>query len=146
MNRLPIYKAKRLNGNEWVRGCLIYQIDPTKEVDTMIHAWITEGLGLLSSTFPVQLQTISEYSFEVDDKNDEIYEGHIVETTRKQPYHHPSRYLVVHNKEYGGLRLRHESRIKDNDHGFYDESISSKEFVTKNVIGNIYDNPELLRQ
>lgn len=80
-----------------------------------------------------------------DDNGSGIYEGDII-TVHKNHTNYPLNYVVVFNETELGFRMRWTGRFKDKDHnGFYDERISGGDCKIFKIIGNIYENPELVK-
>ncbi len=78
------------------------------------------------------------------DKNGvDIYEGDIILAHENQA-NYPLNYIVVFNDEETAFRLRWEGHCKEKNPGFYDKKISPNQYKRFEVIGNIYQSPELL--
>lgn len=94
---------------------------------------------LTSSDFiPVLPHTVGQYTGLTDDNDVKIFEGDICEITLFDPFGHDKQYIVKVVFEYGAFVFDNKGETIP----FYmiDDFESDVE-----VIGNIYDNPELLR-
>lgn len=121
----PLYKAKMRNSNEWIYGYCFKRNDyyTIKITDKNGNACGPER--------PVDALTLCEYSGLTDKNGNKIFEYDIVKT----PNEH---YLLVLFREFMwqivGVANEYFHRIEDTDKGKFE------------VVGNIYDNPELLEK
>lgn len=86
-----------------------------------------------------------QYTGLKDKNGKEIYEGDVL-MTKERRANFPLKWVVVYNEEQTGFRLRWEKRFTNNEGGFYDILISSNEYEQFEVIGNIYENSNLLKE
>lgn len=116
----------RMDGSfQWVYGDLLH-MDPKIGK----HRIITEG----GAEFEVLAGTVGQYTGLHDKNGKEIYEGDIVRTD-------VSRANATRNKKYRNFAIRYDAPHFWNG---YDTLLMSK--WRMEVIGNVYDNPELLKE
>lgn len=139
------FRGQRIDNGEWVYGflymlplptgvgCMILTTDNTHE-DNSIEPEYHLAFTLWVDLFPVKPETVGQYTEQKDKNSREIYDGDIL-------------------RDIDGLKRVGDEWI-DNVHIIpveYKEArfnISSLSKVTEytEVIGNIYDNPELLNK
>jgi uncharacterized phage protein (TIGR01671 family) len=106
----------------------------------------TPDLETLSSfVFHFGDEILMQYTGLKDKNGKEIYEGDILLIKEKRA-NFPLKWVVVYNEEQTGFRLRWEQRFTNNEGGFYDILISPNECEQFEIIGNIYEHPELLEK
>jgi hypothetical protein len=125
------FRGRRFDNGEWVYGSLICR-NSTRSIvshDLMIHPGWQE--------FDVDPETVGQCTGLIDKNDREVYEGDIIDTTIK------ARPIMVVVWDEGALTwglVDPTSGHRAGD-GYLDATMDYVE-----VIGNIYENPELLSQ
>ena len=126
MNREIIFRGLRIDNGGWVYGSYITFNDLIKKI---IHNQIVDRDGYVYDVYP---DTIGQYTGLKDKNGKEIFEGDIV--------------CLGDSKRRIGVILRSEIepafilKVDDTDYDLYYRNQHRYE-----VIGNIHDNPELLK-
>lgn len=142
MSRERLYKAKRVNWRElpkeewWVEGALFegkensYIFTNVKVTDK----WENSEIGADVIGYLVDPETVCEYTG-LTDKNGRIFEGYIFQASDGD---YIQRYIIVWNED----SLEWSAECIGNPDG----TLPLSEFRVGEieVIGNIFDNPELL--
>jgi len=125
------YNYKSFNAGEFIYGNFCMQGNTCPAIQMNIHK---DGLPYqpLMCTFPIKLNTLGQYT-RIKDKNDvEIYEGDILKTSDNIE-------IVVWHEEYCAFYLENKRVNSTTCMSYYHNKRGGCE-----VIGNIYENPELL--
>lgn len=122
MNREIKFRGKRLDNGEWVYGDFCHKFGEYGK----LFPYISTEL----SSERIAPATLGQYTGRIDCNEVEIYEGDIVLCKGKYIYtvEWTTDSFVMRGKMYGGIT-----------------SIPSFLRPERQVIGNIYDNPELLK-
>ena len=140
MAREILFKAKKTDNGEWVEGYLVKCRTSEEEgyaiKDTVYH--VNDGIINLIPCM-VDESTICQYTGLTDKNGNKIWENDVVKGS------HWTEREIFHNWKVdlgakSGLIIFKDSPTSDADlsiHDFYD-------FDEVEVIGNIFDNPELL--
>lgn len=127
-----IFRGKRLNNGEWIEGSLCTTI-PSDENFYTISYFDFEGYYIEEKVIP---STIGQYTGLTDKNGKKIFEGDIVS---ERPPMNTIAYIgkVVWDEEMTLFRVVFDTPSNCCILGTYSRSYT--------VIGNIYDNPELLK-
>ena len=128
MNRQILFKARRKDNGEWVEGDAIHE---------PIGMSIRYEKNGMSVRVPVDPDTLCQYTGLTDKNGQKIWENDICDRKEKYPE------IVTYNK--GDWQLDYSYALGKEKHfcacnlGFY---VCERNCVE--VIGNVFDNPELL--
>lgn len=128
MNRTIKFRGKRIDNGEWVYGdllqpteiCDIYEISDCESIDGTRYEVIPETIGQFTGLY--------------DKNGKEIYEGDIVGIDYLS-------YIVTGVVTYS---TKDAMYILTNTNSIADENEPLGDYKNLEVIGNTYDNPELL--
>ena len=155
MDRVIKFRGKRIDNGEWVYGDIEL---PRNREAAVIHCYLDDGN--YNRQFEVQKDSVGQFTGCVDDDGTEIYEGDVVrvdlsEFDRWIKNHRYTNSVVewrqdgflIHNNDIGIHYRRPEpiGNIYDEDGNLlHDVDIVVHYRFGVEVIGNIYDNPDLL--
>ena len=91
----------------------------------------------------IDWETISQFTGLKDVKGVEIYEGDVVQCFASNPV--SSKYRAVIEWVHGGLCMRWLEQNARTDEGGSIESILHNIHIDGEVIGNVFENPELIK-
>lgn len=125
-----LFRGKRVDNGEWIEGDLIQSRDKTYIHPKANSFRVSEtGLSKLIVLREVYPETVGQYTGLTDKNGKKIFEGDIIRSNSERGYieYYPNdcAFEVV------------------DDHGFY---WLISEMSNIEVIGNIHDNPELLKE
>lgn len=142
MNRENLFRGKRLDNGEWVYGSLVQML-----VDGRIATFICPAeevgrgnkdvppMGILytlnKDIFLVDPATVGQFTGAIDKNGNKIFEGDIFCPILNRPY------FIFWDKEKAGFALTNNQGYCLN---YYPNNTSED-----TIIGNIHDNPELLK-
>lgn len=136
-------KFRGKDKKNWHYGDLIQEIrhNDNKLFDgTVVHIKNLEYKNgeYIGNTFPVNSETIGQYTGLKDKNGTEIYEGDIFEVIDS----HEERFIVwvEYSEKYAEFVIRHSSNIVIDNEPLGDTNTEE----TVIILGNIHDNPELL--
>lgn len=124
-----LFRGKRVDNGEWEYGLPSYDDDGDVEE---IQVWDEEDVNF----YPVDPETICQYTGLIDKNGKKIWEGDILEGHLDDKFPED----VTREKV-----IWHESGWKTEEPGCVDKEYLD-EFDAENfeVVGNVFDNPELL--
>jgi uncharacterized phage protein (TIGR01671 family) len=141
------YRGKRIDNGEWIYGALIvfrgeyYIANPICVRTEDGERWLT----IPTSKTKVDPSTVGQFTGLKDKNGKEIYEGDIVELTNT--YKGMNTKSIV---EIAFIDFTFAGKWRDeySPSGYMYNPLGSYNFpiVTIEVIGNIYENPELLKE
>lgn len=133
MNREILFRGKRADNGEWVEGYLL-QSDLIVPIGQNFNFTRYGDKNIITSDSQIEFykvipETVGQYTGLTDKNGTKIFEGDIIKIRNK------TRYVF-----FGVCRYRHTK------YGGYAVDLSVKDGSNCEVIGNIYDNPELLEE
>ena len=131
-----IFRGKSVNSNKWIYGNIIKELSSGRVFIVNI-SWFNENTTIKDVAIEVIPETVGQSTGLVDKNNLEIYEGDIIEG--KIPEYTGSKVIkkkgiVFFDKKLGAYRLQTTD----------DYNIGLSVFKLLEVIGNKFDNPEIL--
>ena len=137
MNRKIKFRGRITKSTEWVYGSLI--VYPDGEYNILSQR--KENSSKMDDWY-VDKQTVGQFTGLYDKNGQEVYEGDIVKRKIIKSDFYPEQYMP-HIKMCPEIRFGEEfitrmPKQKDIDNGIIDN-------FDYEVVGNIYDNPELLK-
>ncbi len=158
MNREILFKAKRKDNGEWVEGQYVYITNPLTEDGKPIKHLICNGTNIFNDL--IDPDTLCQYTGLTDKNDKKIWENDILKFNDEIWYScytscgteydswEAENYGVVgycdYSARYDFTKYKYnENQVEADLHKNHD--IEFSEFVKEHeVIGNIFDNPELL--
>lgn len=136
MEREILFRGKRVDNGEWVEGSYIKTFH-----NSFIVPQNDETVRAMD-IIPVYCKTIGQFTGLTDKNGVKIFEGNIF-------IYHNTHYLVRYSKIYLSFCAVKITELKNPSRKFIDNPIYGdlhEEYRdTIEIIGNIYDNPELLK-
>ena len=145
MAREILFKAKRIDNGEWVEGGYYHKTDyygMECEEYYIVDGKITDGEGY-GEHYLVDANTICQYTGLTDKNGNKIWENDVVKTSVGNALVIYVTDAIYFNKYNTGFIIRFADDVSNRNYR-HDLAYWIK-FDSKNgVIGNIFDNPELL--
>ena len=136
-----LFRGKRLDTGEWVQGFYSRVTDnwtPKNVHFITCFKDLSNGETILTGTYSVDPATVGQFTGLTDKNGKKIFEGDIVRVD-----FHPEYIGIKSRPSYIGVVEYREGAF-----GIYEKGKGTQYFfqhgLIKTVIGNIYDNPELL--
>lgn len=137
MNREILFKAKRIDNGEWVEGCIV--IDQSR-LDRFKYRIQPIESGVLYA-HPIDPDTLCQYTGLTDKNGKKIWENDILKCKK-----YIGGNFVDYCIEVGYVEMKHGAfglhRIKND--AYYRPFKDWLEDYEYEVVGNIFNNPELL--
>lgn len=137
MSREILFRGKRLDNGKWIEGDGIHY---PKSINYLGSCWI-DGMGEYANYWvQVDPATVGQFTGLCDKSGKKIFEGDIISTDIKRPY------LIVEFRD-GCFMFN----CNDGGEDYYDMMLpickeAHTEYKYGEVIGNIHDNPEVLKE
>lgn len=132
MNREILFKAKRKDNGEWVEGGYFSEPYTGKK---FIICWNSFGLGF-NEFIEVDEKTICQYTGLTDKNGKKVWENDIVRRTDLHVVSEPSVGFIEYDLENTSFLIHWKDKVE------YSPTYHWKDRME--VIGNIFDNAELL--
>ena len=130
-----LFRAKRLSDGEWIDGSLF--IDEKKDKHEILVGYVNYRIG-----WEVDPETVGQFTGLTDKNGKKIFEGDIViyDNTPYNAYGHKVIGEIVWRKWAWKCRYKEYGST-------YHYAIGAEDFFgpKSEIIGNIHDNPELLK-
>ena len=134
--RTIIFRGKRKDNGEWIYGGIYYQkADEVKEEAVYIIGGSLNNVGVAYEVIP---ETVGQYTGLEDKNGKKIFEKDIVYCKSRLDN---ANMVVIFECGQFRIILSENYRNYQTNSGFYDINCFDKK-----VIGNIYDNEELLKE
>lgn len=133
MNREILFKAKRIDNGEWVEGQYAYITNPLTEDGKPIKHLICNGTNIFNDL--IDPDTLCQYTGLTDKNGKKIWENDIL---RRDGY-----WDIRIEFENGVFMVRNTDKVQYINRVVY-TPISIFDINVYEVIGNIFNNPELL--
>ena len=155
MSREILFRGKRVDNGEWVEGSLITNVFYTEKdhesIPYILNADMAEydcfeDFNEYNGIYEVDEETICQYTGLTDKNGKKIWEGDIIK------YHFGEIYAPVKFGEYqscfDSTSTSHVGFYVDWDknHNFRKDLVYWIKMIDAEVVGNIFDNPELLEK
>lgn len=128
-----LFKAKLLDNGKWVEGYYLKYVKPLDgEIEHRILA--SDSYGVM--WYAVHGDTICQYTGLTDKNGKCVFEWDIVKHYNKISIGEPDKYIIAAIR-WEECKARFIQDTEDGIYAVYDSSVFE-------VIGNIFDNPELL--
>lgn len=138
-----LFRGKRIDNGEWVIGFL----SKTRGLDNKLHICIDyEEKGVMCSSIVIP-ETLGQYTGLTDKNGNKIFEGDILK------YYDDEIQIVEWNKAFSNLMLHTYCKYKmkkgrkvvtEKSDGW--NWLNDYPLNEMSIIGNIHDNPELLKE
>lgn len=132
-----LFRGKRKDSCGWIKGYYIFR----KIWESDVHIIRTVDNGFDSYIeFEVIPETVGQYTGLTDKNGKKIFEGDIVKVCRGKDI---EKGIVYYDKRIGTYAVLYND---ENINLFFDIFTSKDPNVYIEIIGNIHDNPELLKE
>lgn len=149
MSREILFRGKRLDNGEWIKGDLINDYERIFIIQKETPIWVnyiqkedeTYSKQIRVIVFEVAPETVGQFSGEKDCKGNNVFSGHILRLT----YDGYSFNCEVVFKD-GGFLVFKDNAFSGGDADMTLIGWLKHDDYKFEIIGNIHDNPELIRK
>lgn len=151
-----LFRGKRIDNGGWVAGFYVLDPQANEGEESQIYYTNKHPCGWALVPFSVVPETVGQYTGWTDKNGKKIFEGDILKYTRKN-WHEP--FSSKNGTDLiGFLEIYYDDTCSTFKYWHYDENrkLFGSGFLLLNdsraeetiieVIGNVYDNPELLEE
>ena len=133
-----LFRGKRADNEKWKSGLLCKQLDLDGTDELCIQTWDREAQGVSSRVVAVIPSTVGQYTGLTDKNGKKVFEGDILKHFNKPTIQ--AEAYDIYKVEFDEVRCMFVGRINTA------VTAELKKYLGDyyEVIGNIYDNPELL--
>lgn len=138
-----LFNGKRKDNGEWVEGHLFWYEDGRARIiprHTDIFCYENDENTIQTLAYEVIPETVGQYTGLTDKNGKKIFEGDIVKVCRGKDI---EKGIVYYDERIGTYAVLYND---ENINLFFDIFTSKDPNVYIEIIGNIYDNPELLKE
>lgn len=141
INDKIMFRGKREDTKEWVEGCYLHTPETILSIARNIH-YIVDEKGNYYMVYPY---TVSQYTGLEDITGKKIFEGDIVRFRHGGTFHEDGIWFRNYQVEFVNTFATYGIRLRNRSIHFPFKQSTACMYNTV-VIGNIYDNPELLEE
>lgn len=138
-----LFKAKRIDNGEWVEGFLFFYLTGwcIGDINTPLYPNdYSELIGKNKSWFEIDTETLCQYTGLTDKNGVKIWENDVIRY-KDDIINKEKIDLIEYNETHASFVRLHKSQM-GLQYLYINEAIAGK----CEVIGNIFDNPELLEE
>lgn len=136
-----LFRGKRTDTKEWVEGCYLHTPDNLSDMGRSFH-YIVDAKG---NYYTVDPDTVSQYTGLQDIKEKQIFKGDIVRFRHGGIFHEDGIWFRNYQVEFVNTFATYGIRLRNRSIHFPFKQSTACMYNTV-VIGNIFDNPELLEE
>lgn len=130
------FRGKRVDNGEWVYGDLVRYIEPLL-ISEDVKEWVI--VDEIAQEYTVDKETVGQFTGLVDKNDKEIYEGDFIKLKYPNDLRQKTTAIIVFDEQTKSLRFKVYESTE-----YYVLYNHLPKYLNFEVIGNIYDNMELL--
>ena len=151
MNRTILFRGKREDNGKWVEGGLFVAVSIDEDGHRVEDCFIQTnplmygGTELTTNSYEVIPETVGQYTGLTDKNGKMIFEGDVAKAEHDN-YYNPEHEEEPEYSAWIGSIEYEEGYYQINTNCEYRPAINNIRIKTIEVIGNIHDKPELLKE